>query len=284
MPRESDWKGAFKKDVSDYFFVFLGPFFVYISSRYVIHGIFGLDSCSSSAVEKALVTLGPMFISIISLLIVHALLAVLVRFHVTKRHLIVAFAFIIIVGLFLGTGTFCIGKPVIYLYPEESMNATVKLITPGIITVSYPQYPPDGWNVHVEPSGIINGNVPYLFYEADVITRYDYDRGWFVSSSDVSQWFEEYLPRLGLNQRESRDFRDYWEAHLPPSEYYLITPINSEKLDRMVKLEIEPDPDTVIRVMLLIKPVNEPFEIEAPEIEENNRKGFTVVEWGVIIR
>lgn len=46
------------------------------------------------------------------------------------------------------------------------------------------------------------------------------------------------------------------------------------------KLDIIPEPDTLIRVFMAWKPLNTPVEIPAQEIETVERTGFTVVEWG----
>lgn len=46
------------------------------------------------------------------------------------------------------------------------------------------------------------------------------------------------------------------------------------------KLDIIPEPDTLIRVFMAWKPLNTPVEIPAQEIETVDRIGFIVVEWG----
>jgi len=43
---------------------------------------------------------------------------------------------------------------------------------------------------------------------------------------------------------------------------------------------IDPAPDTLIRVFMTWKPVDEMTEIEEPTIVTPERSGFTVVEWG----
>ena len=43
-------------------------------------------------------------------------------------------------------------KPVIYLYPAQTLDVTVKLGRPELITSSYPKYTTD-WQVTAEPSG-----------------------------------------------------------------------------------------------------------------------------------
>ena len=45
-------------------------------------------------------------------------------------------------------------------------------------------------------------------------------------------------------------------------------------------LEITPKPDSIIRIMMVYKPVNKYTNIEEQELITPERKGFTVVEWG----
>lgn len=45
-------------------------------------------------------------------------------------------------------------------------------------------------------------------------------------------------------------------------------------------LKITPKPDTVIRVMMQFKGVNNYKEIDEQKLYKVERKGFTVVEWG----
>ena len=45
-------------------------------------------------------------------------------------------------------------KPVIYLYPREEQEVTVKLDYKGDLTVTYPEYK-DGWNVIASPDGTL---------------------------------------------------------------------------------------------------------------------------------
>ena len=46
------------------------------------------------------------------------------------------------------------------------------------------------------------------------------------------------------------------------------------------KLNITPNPDSMLRVFMAYKKLEEPIEIEEPVIEPFERKGFTVIEWG----
>ena len=45
-------------------------------------------------------------------------------------------------------------------------------------------------------------------------------------------------------------------------------------------LGIEPKPDTVIRVLMDWKALDEKIEVKEQKLEKTERKGYTVVEWG----
>ena len=45
-------------------------------------------------------------------------------------------------------------------------------------------------------------------------------------------------------------------------------------------LEVNPKPDTVIRVLMIYKPLNKKIKVKEQKIITPERKGFTLVEWG----
>ena len=45
-------------------------------------------------------------------------------------------------------------------------------------------------------------------------------------------------------------------------------------------IEIDPNPDTLIRVLMDYKGLEEPIEVKEQKLSTPNRVGFTVVEWG----
>ena len=71
-------------------------------------------------------------------------------------------------------------KPVIYLYPEEEMEVTVKLDFDGTLTSTYPAYG-DGWTVTAQPDGTLTdekGREYYcLFWEGSLDTEFDFSAG-----------------------------------------------------------------------------------------------------------
>lgn len=183
----------------------------------------------------------------------------------------------------------CLAKPVIYLYPESTLQVQVTVKIPkGRLTTTEPLIGAgNGWNVTSQPNGKIiedGESYPYLFYEASELWTISINRGWVVQESNVTNWFNTTLPKMGLSTNETRDFVGYWSQHLPNANYYLISLLNSTQLENVSDLNIIPKPNTTIRVMLVIQKLNNPITISAPNITTPERNGFTVVEWGVILR
>ncbi|WP_353683653.1 hypothetical protein V4D30_07160 [Thermodesulfovibrio sp. 3907-1M] len=177
-------------------------------------------------------------------------------------------------------------KPAIYLYPEKTEKVEVALKPNGIITRTIPEYK-DKWIVTANPDGLIDGKYQYLFYEVKLHKPVvPPGEGWVVYKKDLSSWFDRYLPKLGLNSREIKDFKDYWlkELQKHPFDYYEIKLLNIDFLSKNLQVKINPEPDTFIRVIFNFKAGSgAPQTLKEPAIKTPERKGFTVVEWGGIV-
>ena len=175
-------------------------------------------------------------------------------------------------------------KPVIYLYPQQETEVRVNLELDGDLTASYPDYGA-GWQVVARPDGTLTdpdtGREYYcLFWEGTSRAEYDLSSGFVVPGADTAAFLEHTLERLGLNQREADEFIIYWLPRMEGNPYNLITFQTRAYTDAAV-LEVDPQPDTVIRVFMAWKPLEEPVEVQEPELEAApERKGFTLVEWG----
>ena len=174
-------------------------------------------------------------------------------------------------------------KPIIYLYPEKTQDINVQIKYKDNITVSYPKYE-NGWNVIVDP----NGNISYdgknyygLYYEANNSIKFNVERdGFVVKGEDIESFLEEKLAILGLNEREANEFIIYWLPILSENEYSYIRFATEEEINENIPLEITPEPDTTIRVLMTYKKLDKPIEIEEQQLTKVERTGYTVVEWG----
>lgn len=174
-------------------------------------------------------------------------------------------------------------KPVIYLYPEETKEISVKLENDGELTCTYPAYN-DGWTVTAHPDGtLINREdgkeYSYLFWEGDSQTEYDMSKGFVVAGEDTAEFLNEKLQYLGLTRKEANEFIIYWLPKMQENPYNLIT-FQNEAYTESAKLKITPEPDSILRVFMAYKPLDKAVSIEEPELDTFNREGFTVVEWG----
>lgn len=183
-------------------------------------------------------------------------------------------------------------KPNIYLYPRERGFINVRLLASSgnSITKSEPLYN-DGWRVYTEPSGRINGEYDYLFYEATLgntstqpsASSAEPSKGWCVAYEELWDFFKDIMREYGFNTRETNDFADYWSKHLAKSAYYDIFPLSNKDIDKEYRLQIEPKPDVVLRLWFYIVPKNTKSKLIPPIIPIFLRTGFTVTEWGVIL-
>lgn len=177
-------------------------------------------------------------------------------------------------------------KPVIYLYPEQTLKTSVKVQPNGGFTFSKPQYG-NGWNVEAYPNGKIRdlrtGEVyDYLFWEGIGLNYPVKEEGWVVERGELSGFFDEKLSLLGLNRKEIVDFKAYWVARLSEKPYYKIYFLTKQEFDEIAPLELSPkEPRSVIRLMMTAKGLDR-FESVPEQVlpETPGRNGFTVVEWG----
>jgi hypothetical protein len=177
------------------------------------------------------------------------------------------------------------GKPVIYLYPEKTSKVSVKV---GIdeFTKTEPAYG-NGWEVMAEPSGKLTNladgqNYPYLFWEGISKKQLSMDSGFVIAKKDLAKFLDESLVKLGLNEQESKDFREFWEPKMQAAQgkYLLISFVGTREFNKIAPLDISPKPDTLIRVFMYYQPLAKPIKIAPQKLSALERKGFTVFEWG----
>ena len=169
-------------------------------------------------------------------------------------------------------------KPVVYLYPEEEAQVTVQLDYAGELTCTYPAYN-DGWTVTASPDGTLTQTYSYLYWEGKDNVEYDFSQGACVAGEDTAAFLEDALSQLGLTRREANEFIVYWLPQMEENPYNLIA-FQSDAYTEAARLAITPTPDTVLRVFMAWKPLEEPVELPPQELAGPERSGFTVVEWG----
>ena len=202
-------------------------------------------------------------------------------------------------------------KPLVYFYPKKTTEIKFGIRSPQKFLVLDPLPANNNWNypewsfsatpqseLTIVPDKANNGakNYDYIFYETDApaeVFNRNYP-GWQIPLSEFDTWMNKTLPELGLNEKETKDFYDFWSENLKeyaPNlkeyKYLRITMMDYESLDELGKLEISPIPDTIIRVDFIIEPTNDDSLAsitQTPKISTPERKGFVVAEWGVFLK
>lgn len=175
-------------------------------------------------------------------------------------------------------------KPNIYIYPETTIDLNVTLSFPlgGNVVTSIPEYG-SGWQVSVEPSGLIDGEFGYLFYESRQPYIWQTSMGWSVLNDSLESFFRDNMSLYGFDGKEIDDFIEYWIPRLSNSNYYSVFPQTSELIEQAIELNFSEQPEKVLRLFYVIKETSGTQFFEEPEIVPFNREGFIATEWGVII-
>ena len=177
------------------------------------------------------------------------------------------------------------GKPVIYLYPTESTVVNVQV---GIdeFTKTEPTYQQDGWTVLANPNGLIKNLVdsltyPYLFWEGQSDKTIMLDEGFTLEKDQIESTLPTILQNIGLNQKETSDFMEFWLPKLVAvnAPYVQFNFIDQKVFETIAPLTILPKPDTVLRVFMYYKGVNQQGA-DVPAYTPVIRNGFTAIEWG----
>ena len=181
---------------------------------------------------------------------------------------------------------FPVDKPMIYLYPESTLDLNIKLGNPDMLTSSYPKYT-DGWNIVAYPSGDLidktsDKRLYALYWEGRrTVNNLDTTTGFMVKGEESADFLEEKLKILGLNYREAEEFIVYWLPKLESHAYNYIYFATEDEIEEEMPLEFSVEPDTLIRIRMIFEGLDEYKEVEEQTlIPAPGRNGFTVVEWG----
>ncbi|MCF3111730.1 hypothetical protein LL912_23280 [Niabella sp. CC-SYL272] len=176
-------------------------------------------------------------------------------------------------------------KPNIYIYPLKETDLRVRLSFPqgGSVIASIPAYH-TGWNVSVAPSGKINGQYDYLFYESRQPDQWQKHAGRVVSRDSLQHFFEADMAACQFKPNEISDFIDYWIPRLKDAPYYAVYPQEKPVIEKLIQLHFSEQPDAMLRLFYLVKALDRPVQLLPYTKKETvRRKGFHVAEWGVIL-
>lgn len=177
-------------------------------------------------------------------------------------------------------------KPVIYLYPHDKMNIGINVNVNGKLTYTNPEYK-DGWRVEASPNGQIKNldtgeYYDSLLWEGIGLNYPKQENGWVVKKENLNSFFNEKLVKLGLNDKEKNDFKEYWLSRLNEKTFYKISFISQKQFNEIASVEFSPiEPNNFIRVMMTAEGLDNYVEIPEQVLPNTpQRSGFTAVEWG----
>ncbi len=176
-----------------------------------------------------------------------------------------------------------IAKPILYLYPQKTTNVKVTFSHPEYLETTYPKFIGE-WNVKACKNGDLydkDGKYYYgLYWDEKQVHKTDFKEGFYVEKHEAIDFLEEKLDMIGLNKKEKNEFIMYWLPIIEKNEKNLIYFELTEEREKVNKINITPNPDSLLRVVIHVKKVEEKVNIKEEKLTRFKRKGFTAVEWG----
>lgn len=177
-------------------------------------------------------------------------------------------------------------KPVLYMYPlTNNTKITISFDKPNLLDTTYPKYN-DGWTIYANKNGDLkdlNGNKYYaLYWDEKTYKKVSFNTGFYVTKENAIDFLEEKLSYIGLSYKEKNEFIMYWLPILEKNEKSLVYFEFTNERQSFNKININPKPDSLLRLAIHIKKVNNEVEVKEQRLTKFERKGFTVVEWGGI--
>ena len=122
---------------------------------------------------------------------------------------------------------------------------------------------------------------PYLFWEAEQAGwTLDRARATLVGDGQATSFLERVCDAYALTDRECADLVTYWMPEMSRHPYVIVQLVDRGTWDARARLQIDPAPDTVVRLFMLLEPTDTPVATGDPALPRHERHGFTAVEWG----
>jgi len=178
-------------------------------------------------------------------------------------------------------------KPVIYLYPEENTDVSVRLQAKGDLTFTYPEIT-SGWDFSCDPDGTLRkegSTYRYLFWESEQTIPSELfakNSGKIAKGHEASEYLEMQMKQFGMTSEERADFITFWGPILQTKSNLYIYLLFNEVCDEFASLDITPKPTEIGRFYVLWAEVPDDYNppLETQTVPRMKRDGFTVLEWG----
>ena len=176
-----------------------------------------------------------------------------------------------------------IAKPVLYLYPKKDTKVTITFDHPEYLETTYPKFT-GKWEVKAKSNGdLYDKNNKYyyaLYWDEKKVHTVDFSTGYYVEKKDAINFLEKKLKYIGLSEKERNEFIMYWLPVLEKNEKSLVYFELTQERESYNKINISPRPDSLLRLVIHIKKVDNYVDIPSQSLTKFQRKGFVAVEWG----
>lgn len=180
------------------------------------------------------------------------------------------------------------GKPVVYLYPEQTQDVSVTIEPKGGFTKTIPAPVGNTWKVKASPNSELyyyedGQTYPYIFWESKSDEGSVPEQGFVMAKDDVPAEMDQLLSDAGLNTQEKKDFMEFWQPFLQDSPYVFVTFVAQSEIDMVAPMSVTPSPDYMLRVFMYYEPLQKPIDVKPLPIHVSPRHGFSVIEWGGVL-
>ena len=166
---------------------------------------------------------------------------------------------------------------------EMGTKVNVSFSHPEYLTTTYPKYQ-NSWNVVANTNGDLydqDGKYYYgLYFEEEAYYPVDFNEGFYVTKENAIDFLEDKLSMIGLTPRERNEMIMYWLPILENNGQSVVKFEFTSERQAFNGIHIDPKPDSMLRVLIHVKKVNEKVDITPQYLPHFERNGFSVVEWG----
>ena len=237
---------------------------------------------------------------------------------ITFRWKVASFLILSIIFLFIGYVLFVptvMLKPAIYLYPDKEQKVEVKLGKSIKYINTIPNYH-KGWVVMAKPTGILydlqpqytncdelpynefgfeyskkacEANAyPYIYWDGVQLLKPlpNKELGFIVSKDDIDNFLNDKADIMKFNSDEKAEFVSYWSYRMKGTGWdnFRVYFLQNEEVDEYLPINVSPKPTSSNRIQIIISKAEGNEEIGEQPLIPISRTGFTLVEWGGVIK
>lgn len=145
----------------------------------------------------------------------------------------------------------------------------------------------DGWDVVVRPDGYLEHDGALwdrLFWDGMNGRFPEPEQGWVVPGPSLETFLRELLFDRGFRGRAIDQAMEAWLPTVEGAAWVRVGYHPRSSIDQLAPLALDPVPDTFERVLIELRPLDEPVSIVPPVLAPVKRQGLVVVEWGYVER